>query len=329
VPTTHQFADTSTYALGKRQRLREHGLWAVDPPGYYADGDFLQLSGPLLTEAELAAAHARFARESDPRRHIAIDALQREVVRDALALARATGRTLIMPELLCWCDRFWNRLRECRYPSDRGLALPFRCPMDHLFFLNKWDVAGLRFREGGFLDNPRTPSAVRDSVVRLELDDAAAGAAGAGETRQAAAAVRWDGDGARLLVRPGACFDEIAAVLRARAQPARVLRLDALALRRLCPWLGSARAADEFNRAASSALHHTVRFCTVERLEPPPASEAEACPWGYRPPGALPASEAAARAYVATRAPPVVTAFSEPRACRRGAAPDDLAYACS
>mmetsp|Transcript_6417 Transcript_6417/g.16768 ORF Transcript_6417/g.16768 Transcript_6417/m.16768 type:complete len:609 (+) Transcript_6417:1-1827(+) len=313
VHTTHQFADTSAYALGKRQRLREHRLWAVDPESYFADGDFLELTGSLLRPTDIADGE-RLYEAHDPRRHITIDARQREVLRDALALARATGRTLIMPELQCWCDRFWNRLKGCRYATDHSLPLPFRCPMDHLFFLDKWDTAKLPFREQSFLANVRTPPAVRESVVELRLEGAAA------------AAPRWDGSA--LVVEQGACFSEVAAALSARRQPSRVLRVGAQDLRMLCPWLGSARANDEFNKAASSALHHTVRFCTAESLTPPLAEAVGGgCPWGYRPPAPLPASEAAARAYATLRADANVTAFSEPRVCRREG--EALAYTCS
>ena len=136
-----------------------------------------------------------------------------------------------------------------------------------------------------------------------------------------------NGTGA-LAMPPSACLADVAAALSARSESARVLRIAALDLRRLCPWMGSAQAALDFNRAASSALHHTVRFCAQEELDPPPASAGDSCSWGYRPPRALPSSEAAARAYQAARPSADVTSFTEPRACRQEPA-GALEYTCS
>jgi hypothetical protein len=186
--------------------------------------------------------------------------------------------------------------------------------MDHLFFLSKFEQARLPFREHSFLNNSRRRPAVRESVAELRIaDDGAPGAP-----------PRWDSS--VLVVSAGTCFSEIAEALRAREQAARVLRVAALDLRKLCPWLGTADAVFEFNRAASTALHHTVRFCAAEQLTPAPAA-GEACPWGYRPPSALPLTEAAAREYVASRPDASVASFTEPRACKREG--DALAYTCS
>ena len=41
VHMTYQFAEGSSFAHGKRQRLREAGLWFVDDDDYYAGGKHL------------------------------------------------------------------------------------------------------------------------------------------------------------------------------------------------------------------------------------------------------------------------------------------------
>ena len=55
---TFQFGDTPKYPHGKRQRAREAGLWAVDPPEYFTQGVYVALRGPAYSEAEQAASRA-------------------------------------------------------------------------------------------------------------------------------------------------------------------------------------------------------------------------------------------------------------------------------
>ena len=42
--TTYQYGDAAKFAYGKRQRLREHGLWLADPDSYYTQGKFIMVS---------------------------------------------------------------------------------------------------------------------------------------------------------------------------------------------------------------------------------------------------------------------------------------------
>ena len=59
-----------------------------------------------------------------------------------LTLSQATRRKVIMPRLWCWVDRYWNNLERGRFPgvSAEQHPLPFHCPFDHLFDLDKWLV---------------------------------------------------------------------------------------------------------------------------------------------------------------------------------------------
>ena len=77
--------------------------------------------------------------EGNPNRHLMMDAFQRRLVHDAMALGRAMKRKVILPRLLCWCDRYWNTLEDCRFPtvSRQQLPLPFHCPFDHLYDIEK------------------------------------------------------------------------------------------------------------------------------------------------------------------------------------------------
>ena len=45
-----------------------------------------------------------------PSKHLLIEAFQRRLVHNALALAKAMNRKLILPPLQCWSDRYWNNL---------------------------------------------------------------------------------------------------------------------------------------------------------------------------------------------------------------------------
>ena len=65
-------------------------------------------------------------------------------LRDALALARATRRTLVLPRWTCYCDRLWSGSDDifhfgCMYPgSHDGKFVPFTCPMDHVLSPTAW-----------------------------------------------------------------------------------------------------------------------------------------------------------------------------------------------
>ena len=65
-------------------------------------------------------------------------------LRDALALAEALGRTLILPRWTCYCDRLWSGSDDifhfgCMYPGAQdGQFVPFVCPMDHVVDPAHW-----------------------------------------------------------------------------------------------------------------------------------------------------------------------------------------------
>jgi hypothetical protein len=190
VHTTFQFGDTPEFTWGKRNRLRERQLWKVDPDEYYLaagyagaakggeeDGyrGYLQLTGELVdlrapifrTEAssslkiEGSGAYsqrmqarrmdARALADGNPNKHLLLDALQRRLVHNAVALGRALRRKVIMPRMQCWCDRYWWLLDKCRFPGVKPEThpLPFHCPFDHVFDLEKWVHSDAPMRECG------------------------------------------------------------------------------------------------------------------------------------------------------------------------------------
>ena len=174
-PNPNQFGDTPKYPHGKRQRAREAGLWAVDPPEYFTQGVYVALRGPAYTAAEQASVYRRFP-EWSPQRHMFMDAPQRQAVRDLLGLAStfddpSRRGVTILPKFHCHCDRYWNFLSKCRIPFVPKMKLPFGCPMDSLYLTDRWNDKGVLYREHAFLANSNVPRALRDNAVLLTVAD--------------------------------------------------------------------------------------------------------------------------------------------------------------
>ena len=130
-----------------------------------------------------------------PRLRQHLELVRRHILalRDALALAYATDRILVLPRLPCLCDRSEGPLvlRECRYEASE-LPTPFVCPLTHIFDIVRFasispdmanfipyrgrpGVATVTFRESSFLSNPLTPHSVRTNHKRVHIvRDAAA-----------------------------------------------------------------------------------------------------------------------------------------------------------
>ena len=175
VHATFQFSGTA----GKRHRLRDGLLWAVDGPEHYDPpgglltvdldvGSLLPASAPRPPDGSLASFTG----------HFALVNAQLGVLRAAFGLATALNRTLVLPRLWCGADRYWAP-HAGRLPGAAGTRLPFRCPADHVLDLDALTkplpVAEygppLRFREASLLANPRVPARVRDGVVRVVACD--------------------------------------------------------------------------------------------------------------------------------------------------------------
>jgi len=160
------FAVHATYSLdnhdgvAKRQRFREAALWAADPPPrpearYLA----LNFSTPPLVQTKIDKYGRANAANIDVH-SAALNAYVAEL-RDALALARALGRTLVLPRWTCWCDRMWSGSDDifhfgCMYPgSQDGKFVPFACPMDHVLSPAAWAKAEVDYRDAAILDQPQ------------------------------------------------------------------------------------------------------------------------------------------------------------------------------
>ena len=133
VHATYQFGDMPDYPFGKRQRFRDWGMWLVD------DDDEMITSARYLVLEDDAPLEPRkpWAGFSDlhvrGRQHVEhLDRLRQRLAH-GFALARALNRTVVLPTLWCYCDKFWHRLDKCAIPSaTSSQPLPFVCPLDHV-----------------------------------------------------------------------------------------------------------------------------------------------------------------------------------------------------
>ena len=145
VHATFQYGDMPDYAFGKRQRFRDWGMWLVDDEQYTssttADGgdvNYLVLEEdetppPGVPWLGMADLHAR------GRQHLAHLERTRQRLAGGVALARALNRTVVLPHMWCYCDKYWHRLEECAVPNSVGAQpLPFICPMDHVVEPMNW-----------------------------------------------------------------------------------------------------------------------------------------------------------------------------------------------
>ena len=258
---TFGFGDGADGPHGKRQRAREAGMWWADDDRYYGMGSnelFLRLHGQAYDEAErvvIDAAHP----EHSPQRHVELAAVQLRTVLELLALAAALNATLIMPPLLCACDRYWGLLRSCRHPdAPPSMRLPFRCPMDSMLDVARWQASGVRFREAGFLSNLRIPPDVHREVVRVVARS------NAGRAREGSAEARF-----AVALPPGAPMAQVLPQVRAANPGVRVVEIGLDDLRRLvCTPRGGAAfsTAGAFEERAVRALltAPSIAFCPAE-----------------------------------------------------------------
>ncbi|GIL68302.1 hypothetical protein Vafri_21586 [Volvox africanus] len=152
---------------GKRNRLREAMLFD-DPPSYYMDDSFVSVElrkVPSATWPEHSAKNSSAMK----RYHFRGLDMQLGAVWQAMRVAAVTNRSVIIPKLACYCDKYWTELDQCRVPGATQTRIPFLCPMDHvldpIFMDDGASDFKVRWREHSFLENPRCPDWVKRSRV--------------------------------------------------------------------------------------------------------------------------------------------------------------------
>ena len=169
VHMTYQFAEGSKFAYGKRQRLRQAGFWLVDPDSYF-NGKYITVTPEAATLVyESMGVHVD-SRDA-VKKHLAEHKHRTAVLRPLLGIAKALGRAVILPRMLCYCDFMWKEMKNCRVGGAETMRLPFDCPMDHVLDTPRWfdNSLGVGVREPAFLRNPRVPPNVTSSVAKVEL----------------------------------------------------------------------------------------------------------------------------------------------------------------
>lgn len=148
VHTTYQFSQ----ARGKRQRLREAGLWLLDDDAYFGRGPGFTKRGFIAMLPDDQPPAALVGDGAGVEKHLAAAAWYRLAIRNLVAVAEATNRVPVLPRITCVCDRWWgNVLPSCKIPGS-DVAPPFdRCPQDHVMNLPNMERAGVEWREWSFL----------------------------------------------------------------------------------------------------------------------------------------------------------------------------------
>jgi len=168
VHTTFQYGG----AQGKRHRLREAMIWEDDEAYYNPPQGLLRFEVDIPEDlvypngadgVDPATGTLDFARRHSVAQHFALVHHQLAQIRDALALARALGRVLILPRLVCGLDRYWAPHDGIIPGSATRLPL-LECPADHVIDLERMGKPETTLREHTLLCNPRTPKAVLDGA---------------------------------------------------------------------------------------------------------------------------------------------------------------------
>lgn len=267
VHLTYQYGDTGAYAFGKRERMRQAGIWRSDPKEYWEEGKYLVVSdeGSQVDFSKDSSSSAetvgsdRTAYRTAIDRHLREDKLRRTTIRNALALARSLNRILILPAARCYCDKIWNNLNACRAPGAESFTLPYACPMDHIYDLPSWFNPGMpEFREPGFLDDPRVPAAIKTSIGRVVVDRN-------GDTRAIEPAREVDGEHA-IELKHGFTVPDAKLALKP-LEDKRVIEVDFLGNEGTFCGFGSDVKDKEFDRIVRHPLTANQYYCFTELWE--------------------------------------------------------------
>ena len=98
VHQTFQFGGSK----GKRHRLREALLW-YDKPEYYSEGLFVHVELDFLPAPEGFEQLPAFNMSDFHLHNMEYQLLQ---IREAFGVAVTLNRTIIMPKMQCFCDRY-------------------------------------------------------------------------------------------------------------------------------------------------------------------------------------------------------------------------------
>lgn len=159
VHVTFCWGDSGSYVFGKLQRMKDFGMWKLPRITFRSsradtlvaeagEGEDFQLA-QLVRRRYLLVEDLQPLPDSVPFdgadydqrafQHVEWQRGVRAQVQHALAMALAMNRTIILPKLWCYCDRYFYRLEKCMIPGGHhATVLPFECPFDHIFDSSRW-----------------------------------------------------------------------------------------------------------------------------------------------------------------------------------------------
>jgi len=157
-PNAYAVHNTYVYDgfAGKMWRFRESGLVVGEKKSQYltpkgADIKVLVVRFDIPKYIEEGVLAARFTPRSEvPHGHLAALTWQMNRIRDALAVARLTKRTLIIPQFLCGCQRHFHYMNNC---TVGGTPLPYACPIDHVLRPLRFEEFDIHAREASYFQN--------------------------------------------------------------------------------------------------------------------------------------------------------------------------------
>jgi hypothetical protein len=123
----------------KMYKMRE-GQFAYDAPDYYNQPQLVsfEYDAPAVTEAFAKAAVPRYTIMPEEEQEVMVDFhikamdTQLSYLWHAFGVSLALNRTIVMPELKCYCVRNWFRTENCRLTGDYLTRLPFTCSIDQV-----------------------------------------------------------------------------------------------------------------------------------------------------------------------------------------------------
>ena len=320
----------------KHWRLREAGLFPVSPEGF--DGQFLTYTPPQPTDVpperglHIPQAFSGLMpdRTTDgrgwsvatafkhaPRLDAHVKLVDRHIaaLRNAMGIATALKRTLVLPKFLCLCERAespYAILPSCIL-EGASTTLPFICPLESLFDVARDLARILPIRPWTFLNGSvhvpppgAKPFDPRTDVTAVRWQPNTVAAAAAASPAAVSAAGAPDGSSGammaarRILLRRGLSDMELRADLKAAgADTARVLHLES-AEGGVFGGFESIDTATRFHRLIMDALvgGWSATWCCTSNDKPRGTIQ-------FKRPLPLPAGEESKVANVGTRGPEI------------------------
>ena len=172
----------------KRMRLREESVWRDEATWYGAGprgntrhttslGPIDPPAGLMVYEPDLRPEWLEIRPMSYkggiPIHHLVLMHEQLRQLRNALFIARALGRALVLPHTICTCEMGffpYHVQTSCKASDHPTLQLPSNCSLDHYLDPPNLEKSPYKHRERSFLTNPRTPiHLLRASAVRVRV----------------------------------------------------------------------------------------------------------------------------------------------------------------